>query len=314
MEQKIKTLRKSSIMKRKEIEMYYRSKYFSLFMNGYEFDGLDYQQQRFLLSQLWEKGTIACFILEGSKPISLLIDENKQDENQGELILTPYSTSKFNIYNFPEMVQLIKLRGVNFIPTTPQRVNQDVVIGWGHSSHMPIRSIVDFYVDKITEVEITARMNLETHKLPRLVVCGPEDKKRVEELMNKIQDGVPQLFLDVDDIKAIQNVLQSGGEFIVDKVFTYKQNLERELMTILGIDNIGTLKRERQNNDEVNANNEEIDNGGDCFVDEMNIFCKQVSDVLGYKISVREKKPGVEMMDTTEEDTSVNDTEEGEEQ
>ena len=93
MEQKIKTLRKSSIMKRKEIEMYYRSKYFSLFMNGYEFDGLDYQQQRFLLSQLWEKGTIACFILEGSKPISLLIDENKQDENQGELILTPYSTS-----------------------------------------------------------------------------------------------------------------------------------------------------------------------------------------------------------------------------
>ena len=99
MEQKIKTLRKSSIMKRKEIEMYYRSKYFSLFMNGYEFDGLDYQQQRFLLSQLWEKGTIACFILEGSKPISLLIDDNKQDENQGELILTPYSTSKFNIYN-----------------------------------------------------------------------------------------------------------------------------------------------------------------------------------------------------------------------
>ena len=314
MEQKIKTLRKSSIVKRKEIEMYYRSKYFSLFMNGYEFDGLDYQQQRFLLSQLWEKGTIACFILEGSKPISLLIDDNKQDENQGELILTPYSTSKFNIYNFPEMVQLVKLRGVNFIPTTPQRVNQDVVIGWGHSSHMPIRSIVDFYVDKITEVEITARMNLETHKLPRLVVCSPEDKKRVEELMNKIQDGVPRLFLEVDDIKAIQNVLQSGGEFIVDKLFTYKQNLERELMTILGIDNIGTLKRERQNNDEVNANNEEIDNGGDCFVDEMNIFCKQVSDVLGYKISVREKKPRVEMLDTTEEDTTTDNNGEGEEQ
>ena len=42
MEQKIKTLRKSSIIKRKEIEMYYRSKYFSLFMNGYEFDGYWY--------------------------------------------------------------------------------------------------------------------------------------------------------------------------------------------------------------------------------------------------------------------------------
>ena len=313
MEQKLKTLRKSSILKRKEIEMYYRSKYFSLFMNGYEFDGLDYQQQRFLLSQLWEKGTIACFILEGSKPQSLLIDENQQKEN-GELILTPYATSQYNIYRFPEVVQLVKLRGVDFIPQTPQRVNKDVVIGWGHSSHMPIRQIVEFYIEKITDVEITANMNLQTHKLPRLVVCSPEDKNRVQELMNKIEDGVPRLFLEVSDIKAIQNVLQSGGEFIVDKLFTYKQNLERELMTILGIDNIGTLKRERQNNDEVNANNEEIDNGGDCFVDEMKIFCKQVSDVLGYPISVREKKPRVEYMDTTEEDVLPDDSEEGEEQ
>lgn len=311
MENKLKTLRKSSIAKRKQIEMYYRSKYFSLFMNGYEFEGLDYQQTRFLLSQLWEHGTIACFILEGSKPESLLIDENKQQE-KGELILTPYAISRYNIYNFPEIVQLIKLRGVDFIPTTPQRVNKNVVIGWGHSSHMPIRAIVEYYVEKITEVEITANMNLSTHKLPRLVVCSPEDKARVEELMNKIEDGVPRLFLEVSDIKAIQNVLQSGGEFIVDKLFTYKQNLERELMTILGIDNIGTLKRERQNNDEVNANNEEIDNGGDCFVDEMKIFCKQVSDVLGYPISVKEKKPRVEYLDTTEEDKMPEDSEEGE--
>ena len=311
MENKLKTLKKNSLWKRKEIEMYYRSKYFSLFMNGYEFDGLDYQQQRFLLSQLWEKGTIACFILEESKPISLLIDDSDQ-QDKGDLILTPYATSKFNIYNFPEIVQLVKLRGVDFIPTTPQRVNQDVVIGFGHSSHMPIRAIVEYYVEKITEVEITANMNLQTHKLPRLIVCSPEDKNRVQELMNKIEDGVPRLFLEVSDIKAIQNVLQSGGEFIVDKLFTYKQNLERELMTILGIDNIGTLKRERQNNDEVNANNEEIDNGGDCFVDEMKIFCKQVSDVLGYPISVREKKPRVEMLDTTEEDKTPDDTGKGE--
>ena len=82
MEQKIKTLRKSSIMKRKEIEMYYRSKYFSLFMNGYEFDGLDYQQQRFFFFFLSEKGTIAFFFLEGSKPMSLLIDEYKQEQKK----------------------------------------------------------------------------------------------------------------------------------------------------------------------------------------------------------------------------------------
>ena len=310
MENKLKFKKVNSLIARERVEMYYRSKYFSLYMNAYEFEGLDYQQQRFLLSQLWEKGTIACFILEGSKPTSLLIDDKK--EGNGELVLCPYATRYYNIYNFPVEVQLIKLRGVDFIPQTPQKVNKDVVLGWGHSSHMPIRAIVEFYIDKITEVEITINMNLQTHKLPRLVICSPEDKERVSQLMNAIENGTPKLFLDVNDWKSIQNVLQSGGEFIIDKLFTYKQNLERELMTILGIDNIGVLKHERQNLDETNANNEEIDNGGDCFVDEMKIFCDQVSEVLGYPISVKEKKPRVELMDTTMEDNTEDDVKEGE--
>ena len=307
---KFKEMKRNSLLTKEAIQMYYRSKYYSLYMNAYEFSGLNYQQQRFLLGQLWEKGTCAFFILEGTKPMSLLTDPTQ--EEKGELVLCPYAPSKFNIYNFPEIVQLVRLRGATFIPTEPQRVNKDVVLMWGHSSHMPIRAIVEFYVEKITEVEVTARMNLETHKLPRLLVCSPEDKNRVNELMNAIQEGTPKLFLEADDYKAINNVLQSGGEFIVDKLFTYKQNLERELMTMLGIDNIGTLKRERQNNDEVNANNEEIDNGGDCFIDEMKIGCEQISDVLGLEVSVKDKKPRVEMLDTTEEDSEPEQTEEGE--
>ena len=309
---KFKEMKKNSLLTKEEIQMYYRSKYYSLYMNAYEFTGLNYQQKRFLLGQLWEKGTCAFFVLEGTKPISLLVDPDTKEE--GELVLCPYGPSKYNIYNFPEFVQLVRLRGATFIPTEPQRVNKDVVLMWGHSSHMPIRAIVDFYVDKIAEVEVTARMNLETHKLPRLLVCSPEDKKRVAELMNAIQEGTPKLFLESDDYKAINNVLQSGGEFIVDKLFTYKQNLERELMTMLGIDNIGTLKRERQNNDEVNANNEEIDNGGDCFVDEMKLGCEQIQAVLGLDVSVKEKRPPVEMLDTTEEDNDPQESEEGEQQ
>lgn len=292
----MKIKRKNSLLQRSQIEMYYRSKYFSLFMNAYEFTGLNFQQQRFLLAQLWEVGTINFFILEGSVPSSIEVNVNTPNPN-GELILTPYAPSKFNIYNFAEWITPVKLRGVDFIPQEEMKVNKDCVIGWGHVSHMPIRRIVDFYVEKITDVEITINMNLQTHKLPRLVVCSPEDKERVAQLMANIENGVPKLFLDSNDIKAIQSVLQGGGEYIIDKLFTYKQNLEKELMTMMGIDNAGVEKKEREIVDEVNANNEEIDNGGDCFVDEMKIFCKQVSEVLNYPLSVKEKNPRVSMIE-----------------
>lgn len=295
-ESQMKMKKKGALMKRAEIERYYRTKYFSLYMNAYEFEGLNSQQQRFLLSQLWEKGTINAFILEGSKPESIDI-KNDTKKPYGELILTPYAPSTFNIYNYPIKITPIRLRGATFIPSKMLKVNDECVIGWGHSSHMPIRSIVEFYIEKIVDVEMTLRTNLFTHKMPRLVACSPEDKERAEKLLNDIELGMNKVFLSVDDIKNITNVLDGGGNYIVDKLYQYKLNLEKELMTMLGIDNIGIIKKERENNDEVNANNEEIDNGGDCFVDEMKIFTDLVTSVLGYPLSVREKKPRVTMME-----------------
>ena len=89
-------------------------------------------------------------------------------------------------------------------------------------------------------------------------------------------------------------VLQLNSPFYF---YSYKLNLEKELMTIMGIDNIGFVKRERENNDEINANNEEIDNGGDCFLDEMKKFTKGVSEILGYDLDVEEKQPRVEFVE-----------------
>lgn len=309
-EKQMKFLKKNSKITREQIEVYYRTKYFSLFMNGYEFSGLDSQQQRFLLTQFWEVGTINAFILKGSKPES--IDIKGAESPNGVLVLTPYAPSEYNIYNFPTKVTPVRLRGATFIPTERMKVNEECVLGWAHVSHNSVRSIVESYIEKITDVEVTIRMNLATHKLPRLIVVNPEDKERMKALANSIEDGVPVLYVSVEDSQKINNIIE-GGNYIIDKLFTYKQNLEKELMTIMGIDNVGIVKRERENLDETNANNEEIDNGGDCFIDEMKIFCDLVSQVLNYPLSVKEKSPRVEMMEyeSDGEDTGE-DTEEGE--
>lgn len=276
----LKQKTKKAIIEKARIKSYLNSKYFSLFMNQYEWGGLNEQQSRFLLTQFWERGRIWAFILP----------ESKTEEVEGELILTPFNeTLTKNIYNYPTGVIPVNNRGASFIPNQVMKVNQDGVIGWAHSSHNSVYSIVDYYTDRLTEVESCIDMNLFTHKLPRLIVCSPEDKERVERIMRDIDEGNKRIFLDSEDTKAISNVLSSGESYIIDKLYTYKESLENELLTLLGIDNKGVNKKERLIVDEVNANNEIINEGADCFLDEMKIFCNKVKEVLGYTISVKSK-------------------------
>jgi len=277
---------------------FYETKFYGIFLNAFEFPELDQEQQHYLLKRFWKDGCVNAFILEDSKPTKTMdnLIGNKSassitmNENEnGLIVFTPFSAIQWNIYDFPTIVNATNTRGARFIPTKPMIVNKDCVVGYAHTSHCSIRSLVRFYIDKICDVENTISTNLFVHKLPRLVVVSPEDRNRVEELISKIEAGEHKLFLDAEDYTAIKQVLESGGTYIIDKLYQYKQSLENELLTLLGIDNVGLDKRERLVVDEANANNDIINDNNDCFLDTLKAFCKQVSEILGYPLSVKAK-------------------------
>ena len=277
---------------------FYENKFYGLFLNAYKFTNLTPSQTRYLLTRMWKQGSVACFIVEGTKREAsmndLLSNKSKStlevgnDNPNGLLVFCPYAVNQWNVEDMPSVVTLVNTRGATFIPATMQVVNRDCVLGWAHTSHASVRALVMFYIDKIVDVENTINTNLFTHKLPRLVVCSPEDHKRVEEIIEDIEQGKHKLFLDAIDYQAIKNVLDSGaGGFIIDKLYQYKQHLENELLSFLGINNIGIEKQERLIVDEANANNQIINDSSDCFLDSLKDFCEQIESVLGYPISVR---------------------------
>lgn len=278
---------------------FYETLYYGMFLNGFEFPELDQEQNHYLLKQMWKNGCVDAFILAGTIPDKTLQDSRTNSNKssialQGEypnglLVLTPFATSQWNIYDFPTIVTPINTRGATFIENKQQIVNKDCVIGYAHTSHSSIRDLVMFYVTKIVDVERTIDTNLFVHKLPRLIVCSPEDKARVEAIMTKIENGEHVLFLDAEDYNAIKNVLDAGGTYIIDKLYQYKQALKNELLTMLGVDNIGLEKAERLIVDEANSNNAVINDHSDCFLDTMKAFCKQVTEILKFPLSVRAK-------------------------
>ena len=277
---------------------FYENKYFGLFLNAYKFTNLTKNQQRYLLKKLWQNGTICAFVLEGTQSDPSLKDllSNKtkstielgNESPNGLLVLVPYAINQYNIEDEPSVVNYVNVRGAGFIPTGLKKVNKDCVIGWAHTSHSPVRSLVMYYIDRIVDVEKTINMNLFVHKLPRLVVCSPEDRSRVEDLMEAIERGETKIFLDVADWEAIKNVLESGSNtnFIIDKLYQYKQNLENELLSFLGINNIAVEKKERLITDEANSNNQLINDSSECFLDCLKDFCEEVSNILNYPLSV----------------------------
>ena len=277
---------------------FYENKYFGLFLNAYKFTNLTKNQQRYLLKKLWQNGTICAFVLEGTQSDPSLKDllSNKtkstielgNESPNGLLVLVPYAINQYSIEDEPSVVNYVNVRGAGFIPTGLKKVNKDCVIGWAHTSHSPVRSLVMYYIDRIVDVEKTINMNLFVHKLPRLVVCSPEDRSRVEDLMEAIERGETKIFLDVADWEAIKNVLESGSNtnFIIDKLYQYKQNLENELLSFLGINNIAVEKKERLITDEANSNNQLINDSSECFLDCLKDFCEEVSNILNYPLSV----------------------------
>ena len=276
---------------------FYENKYFGLFLNRRHFPQLTKNQERFLLKSFWQNGCVCAFIVEGTKQepsLKQMLSNSSKDtlilENEnanGLLLLVPFATAKYDITDAPSVVSYINKRGATFIPKGLKIVNKDCVIGWAHSSHAPIRSLVMYYIEKIVDVEKTIEMNLFVHKLPRLVVVSPEDKDRVADLMEKIEAGEKKLFLDANDVQAIKNVLESGSNtsYIIDKLYQYKQNLENELSTFLGINNNPVEKAERLITGEVNSNNQLIRECGACFDDTIDIFCEEVSKVLNFPLT-----------------------------
>ena len=275
---------------------FYENKYFGLFLNAYKFTNLSKNQSRYLLKSMWKRGTVACFIVEGTRKeptMNQALTNTSPNtvspafESDGLLVFTPYAVNQWNIEDEPSVITLVNTRGATFIPTRPQIVNKDVVIGWGHTSHASVRSLVMWYVERIADVENTIDINLFAHKLPRLVVCSPEDRERVADIMDAIDRGEKKLFLEAEDYQAIKNVLEAGGSsYIIDKLYTYKQNLENELLSFLGINNVAVEKKERLITDEANSNNQLINDSSDCFLDSLKNFCDEINTVLDYNISV----------------------------
>lgn len=269
----------------------YRSKYYNLYMNMFKWNGLTSEEQDYVMRKFWDIGTLAAFKIKGTEA---------QDGSGGIVGFCPWTTQTWNMYDFPEKVNFVNERGVPFIPGTTQVVNVDTALGWIQRCKKPVRSIVDYYIDRMVQVDMVVNTNVELHKMPFLVGVSPEDKDKMDDIVSKILNDEIVVYADLESLSMVKS-LSTSPSYIVDKLHAYRVQLENELLSYLGVDNQGnTEKATTMLVDEINSNNVLINMSQQNFVDCLNEWLDKIKELFGKEISIEPTAKPAEPTDSSE--------------
>lgn len=245
------------------------NKYYNQYRSNFKWTGLNYRQEEFIMRKFWADGTVAGFKI----PVA---------EEAG---FAPWAMQSWDMYSLPETVMLINLHGSPLIPTTVQRVDKDCVIGYIQSNKKPLEMMVRWYVERIAQVEMVINTNLQLHKMPFLIPVDSNNKRKVEDIVRKILNDELVIFVEDEDPNLF-NAVATAAPYIIDKLTNYKQTLESEVKTLLGVNNSNIAKVEQVQLSEVNSNNAEINNCQEDYMKNLNEFCDRMGKVCGIAMGV----------------------------
>jgi hypothetical protein len=293
---------------RKKIKFYYLEKFFNKWMNKYEFSNLNYQQKHYIMKKFWSVGTIACSQIRSADPVLAgLMDDGSIDMGENKIIFTPWTfANRYNIYDFPTHVKLINTRGVKFITTKILEIDKEVVIGYAQKNHKSIYSSIEAKIDELVDVEMKKRVSRKAQSQPWMFAFSPEDFAQAKVLQEQLENDEPYLFAPFNDVDKVKGIT-SGAPYVVDKFEQDRQKIENDILTMLGVNNVGiSEKKEHLIVDEVNANNEDIEQQSISFRTEIEDFFDRVYKVFGYKVDVYDMnemfKEAEDEVDEKEED------------
>lgn len=144
------------------------------------------------------------------------------------------------------------------------QIGKDCVIISLHGSgyRRGISHILQIYAEKLASCDSAIDVNLMNSKTAH--VFGAKDQKEAEALKamyDKISDGSPAVFVksrvaELSDTSFFKADVKQN--FVTPDIQIAKRKIIEEFLTIFGVNNANTDKRERLNSEEVNSNNMEL--------------------------------------------------------
>lgn len=218
---------------------------------------------------------IECALFENGKALFFM------DDMMGLMCLPCAEDGGQNVYG-----EFIKYRAFGYNYSKSYDIENAVLIR-NNLSQTNSHNLVMTYANKLCEIEKTILLNIKQQKTPYIVACSEKDLLTLKNLYQKVDDSQAVIYADKQlDLKTL-GVHLTPTPFVADKLLLHKHEVENELLTMIGINNANTDKKERLITDEVNANNEYIDMNVSFMLEVRKLACKQINEMFGLNVDVR---------------------------
>lgn len=270
-------------MERQIIKNHFMKKFEIIALNLFSWENLPPTiEERYIEKALFNKGLVC------------LVD----DENFGQIVVGCSYSQNMNIWGEPTEVITT---GYNYIKTfsIENTLNTNAYLEFGNKNAIvcqnndlaiSTREILEYYVNKLVEVELSTFTNVYLQKFPFLINTTKDNEMTMKTLISKVDKGEPYIMYNkkIADLTTAVDVFNLNVPFVADKLLQYRFETEREIYTLFGFNN-NFEKKERLLTDEVNVNNDFIN----CNIDSMYKKRKQFAELMnrkyGWNVQVKKR-------------------------
>lgn len=170
----------------------------------------------------------------------------------------------------------------------------EAVCIWGNQIRVPEIDVVLSYAARLAQIDRTIEIDLLNERNPMIVACSQDQRLTVQNLISKIYDGEPVVWgtenLAVDNLAGMIGVFplnQNAGAGAVSSIkhMESKAKIWGEALTMLGIMNVNSEKRERMVVEEAAGNSGQVLASRESFMKPRQLACEQINEKFGLQIS-----------------------------
>lgn len=170
----------------------------------------------------------------------------------------------------------------------------ETVCIWGNQIREPEIDVVLSYAARLAQIDRTIEIDLLNERNPMIVACSQDQRLTIQNLISKIYDGEPVVWgtenLSMDNLANTIGVFplnQNAGTGAVSSIkhMESKAKIWGEALTMLGIMNVNSEKRERMVVEEAAANSGQVLASRESFMKPRELACEQINDMFGLQVS-----------------------------
>lgn len=209
------------------------------------------------------------------------------DKEKGLMVTRWTPAGELNFYDEPTKVSPY---ATNYNEDVTLQNDDDCVIFRNNDDMIPTAPTIQLFALRLAELSRTIDINVHAQKTPVLLLCNEKQRLTLKNVYKQWNGYEPVIFGEKDlDISGVQ-VLKTDAPVVFDKLQYQKHAVWNECMTFLGINNANQDKKERLVDDEVQANNEQVEHSAGLMLKSRERACELINKRFGLNVSVSMRK------------------------